>query len=123
MEAKDFLNEHNVRAIVESGEQNPDWGSEHNAWRVTLLCGRRKMTVPFYTGLALGEPDAADVLECLALDASGFENARGFEDWCNDYGYDTDSRSADRTYRQVEQQTAKLCKLLGDAFDTLVWSQ
>lgn len=121
MSTKRFVNEHNVRAVVEYGEPNPDWDHEHNGWRVTLLFGRRRMTVPFYTGLAIsGEPTVADVLECLALDASGYENARSFEEWCAEYNYDTDSRSAERTYRQVEQQTDKLRKFLGDKFGDLL---
>lgn len=43
-------------------------------------------------------PHPATVLHCLLSDADGVANARGFEDWCADYGYGSDSRKAYRTY-------------------------
>lgn len=69
------------------------------------------MTVPFFTGPALGEPSIADVVECLISDASSADQT--FEDWCGDYGYDTDSRKAGATYKAVVKQTAALRRLLG----------
>lgn len=83
-----------------------------NAWRVELRYQGRSMTVPFYTGPALGEPTVADVVECLISDASGADQS--FEDWCSDYGYDTDSRKDEATYKAVVKQTRELRRLLGD---------
>ena len=34
----------------------------------------------------------------LLLDGSADFDAQSFEDWCADYGYDTDSRKASETY-------------------------
>src|SRR5688572_11046040 len=94
-------------------ERNDDWTRSSNPWTVELRYQRRKMTVPFWTGSALGEPSLADVLQCLALDATDYDGCRSFEDWCGDYGYDSDSRKAEATWRQVESQTRKLRVLLG----------
>lgn len=94
----------------------------HNGWTVTLRYRGRRLTVDFYTGPAAAEPDAASVMECLASDASSVANARGFEDWCSEYGYDTDSRKAERTFKTCAAQTAKLRVLLGDDFDALVYA-
>jgi hypothetical protein len=81
------------------------------------------LTVPFYMGAAhTSEPTAADVMTCLASDASSYENARSFEDWASDLGYDTDSRSAEKVYKACERITAKLRVLLGDDFDRIVYS-
>lgn len=67
-------------------------------------------------------PDLASVLDCLASDASGIENARDFEDWASDYGYDTDSRSAEQTYNTCRGQARALLKLLGrEAYEVLLW--
>jgi len=68
-------------------------------------------------------PTAADVLNCLASDAAGVENARSFEDWCADYGYDTDSRKAEKTFRVCEQQRDSLKGFIGgpDAFEGLLF--
>lgn len=74
--------------------------------------------------LAWSEPEpptVAEVLDCLASDASGADQS--FEDWCSDLGYDTDSRSAERTYNAVRQEMYDLRKLLGTAdFETLLYS-
>ena len=58
-------------------------------------------------------PALRDVLNCLADDASSYENCRGFEDWAGDYGYDTDSRKAKATYDAIEKQSADLRRALG----------
>ena len=67
------------------------------------------------------EPDAADVLNCLASDASGYENAGSFEEWAGEYGYDTDSRSAERTFSAVESQTLALRSFLGERYGDYLW--
>lgn len=68
------------------------------------------------------EPDAANVLDCLASDAAGIENARSFEDWAGEYGYDEDSRKALDTYLLCQAQAAKLSQFLGaEAFQALLF--
>jgi hypothetical protein len=56
-------------------------------------------------------PTVAEVLDNLASGASSADQS--FEDWCSDFGYDTDSRKAERTYSAVREQTFSLRKLLG----------
>jgi hypothetical protein len=88
-------------------------------WKVTLKYGRRRLTVPFFQGSAhTHEPTAADVLYCLCLDASSVDTTSGFEDWCRDLGYDTDSRRAEKTYRACERIAVRLHAFLGDDFNT-----
>lgn len=118
-----WLRREQIGAVAELIDKRPDKlmadmpdGSRH--WRVIL--GRRQptgqyhqMTVYFSQGPAIErEPSAEDVLDCLASDYSGFDNARSFEDWCGEYGYDTDSRKAEATYRAVQQQAEKLERFL-----------
>jgi hypothetical protein len=93
-------------------------------WTVTLLSWRRRLTVPFYMGMGHNgkEPTAADVMHYLCSDAAGFDNASGFEDWCSEYGYETDSRKAEATYRQIERQAKRLRQFLGDEYEALVFS-
>jgi hypothetical protein len=112
-------------------------GIRMDHWKVTLERGSRsvvrsvdditprRMTLTFSKGLGHhgAEPTAEEVLDCLASDASGIENARDFEDFCSEYGYDTDSRKAEKIYKDTKHQTERLRKFLGDeAFDTLVWN-
>ncbi len=58
-------------------------------------------------------PSLADFLDCLASDAGSYDNARDFSDWCGEYGYDDDSRTAERTYNMIAEQSRNLRRLLG----------
>lgn len=118
---KGFCNRYNVRAESTMVDDNPSMdgmppGSYH--YRVTLKCRRRQMTVPFSMGPALDhEPTASEVLSCLVSDATSIDNCRGFEEWAADFGMDTDSRKAERTFKACESQSAKLKAFLGDLYD------
>ena len=124
---KQFINRLGIGFAAAQVKDNPHMldimdGARH--WRCTIRKDRRRMTVYFSRGSAIsGEPSVGDVLDCLASDASGYENARGFEDWCAEYGYDTDSRKAVKIYRTVERQASALRRMLGStaAYETLLW--
>lgn len=123
-----FIRKHRIRMVAELTEANPNMtdmprGSNH--WKCVLRCGRRSMTVPFSQGPAIcREPTAEDVLDCMSSDASGYENARSFEEWAGEYGYDTDSRKAERVWNAVERQSKGLRRLLGsdEAYKSLLWN-
>jgi hypothetical protein len=110
-----FLADHGITAASEWADDNPNMtdmprGSSH--WRVTFARGRKRMTVPFSMCPAhSSEPDAPGVFDCLLSDATGADQS--FEEWCGYYGYDSDSRKAERTYKAVTRQTAKLRQFLG----------
>lgn len=99
---------------------------ESDHWEVTLTWGKRQIKVDFYTGYGLRErltngPEAADVLDCMISDAVGFENAQSFEEWADEYEYDTDSRKAEKTYETVRRETEKLRAFLGEAYEAYLW--
>jgi hypothetical protein len=80
------------------------------------------MTTPFYMGPGLcREPTAADVLECLALDASSVECSDGFGDWARDLGYDEDSRRASAIYDACEKVARRLRRFLGADYDAYLY--
>lgn len=58
-------------------------------------------------------PDAADVLYSLVQDASVIDYG-SFESWASEFGYDTDSRKAEKTYRDCLEIALKLRNGLGD---------
>lgn len=53
-------------------------------------------------------PTLDDVLYCLISDAEAME--MGFEDWCDNFGYSTDSMKAMDTYRTCQKNGFKLKK-------------
>jgi hypothetical protein len=122
-----FLRRYGISSVAERTDDNPSMDDESRSrmdhWRVTLRKaprggkGRRTMTVLYSMGYGHGgrHPSTEDVLECLALDAQGVENARSFEEWASEYGYDADSRRAEKTYRATVAQTKRLKRFLGHA--------
>jgi hypothetical protein len=51
-------------------------------------------------------PKLDDVLACLVRDA--IHSTQTFDDWCSDYGYDTDSRKALQIYMDCQEIAKKL---------------
>lgn len=60
------------------------------------------------------KPDFPDVLYALVSDASVLDSG-SFEDWASEYGYDTDSRKAEGTYRACLEIALKLRNGIGEA--------
>lgn len=115
--------------------KRPPWADEDGAtwrgqgWSIILLRQGRKpgerMEFPFWTGEAYGttKPTAVDVMDCLCSDAAGIENARGFEDWAADLGYNTDSRRAEAVYKRCGELANELRAFLGNDFETFLWAE
>lgn len=56
------------------------------------------------------EPTPYDVLACVTKYDPGT-----FEDFCSEFGYDTDSKRAEKTYKAVCDEWLNICKLFTDA--------
>lgn len=122
-----FTKRTGVRMTATKVDARPDpadtWDATARHFRCTLRTAKGRMVVWFSQGSAHTEPPTVeDVLDCLASDASSIENARGFEEWCGDYGYDADSRTAERTYRAIKRQMVGLRRLFTpDDFQALMF--
>jgi hypothetical protein len=123
---RDFVTQNGITIKVERADSNknaPDW-KDANHYKVTLKMAGKQLTTYFSQGYGInGEPKASSVLDCLASDAAGYENARDFEDWASEYGYDTDSRKAEKMYKVIGKQADKLKLFLGEnLYDSLLWN-
>lgn len=105
-----------VRADVTYGTSVPDgWQPGTHPWRVTLRRNGRQLTVDFYTGPAITEePSAADVLYCLISDVQAGEMT--FEEFCEELGYDEDSRKAYAVWEKCVALASRVRRFLGGAF-------
>lgn len=65
-------------------------------------------------GADVPAPSIGDVLQSLARDSDVLD-AGGFEEWAGEFGYDTDSRSAEATYRACLEIATKLRAGLGES--------
>lgn len=119
-----FIADNRLTMTAERTDSNPSMADSANMdhWKVTIRCAGRRMTLVFSMGYGHNgkAPDLPNVLDCLASDANSYDNAQSFEDWAGDFGYDPDSRTAERTYKAVAKSADKLRKLLGDDAYTLL---
>jgi hypothetical protein len=99
-----------------TGEPIPDgFDRGGNAWKIRLTYQGRRLTVPFYTGSLAGEPSAADVISCLISDARAGE--QDFESFCSDFGHDTDSRKAEKTWNACKKTGPRVRAFLREDFE------
>jgi len=84
-------------------------------FRCRIRKGAKQMSLYFSQGSAhVKDPTLEDTLESLSLDGSSYDNSRGFEDWAAEYGYEPDSRKAEKIYKAVKRQQDQLERLLGE---------
>lgn len=87
---------------------------KHDKWVVIIKSGKVSHTFDYKTGLGLRKnnvpvpPATADVIYSLLGDYDGEST---FEEWCSNFGYDTDSRKAFRIYEDCVENYRKLCEL------------
>lgn len=55
------------------------------------------------------QPDYESVVDCLVVDSNALDYP--FQDWCDDFGYDSDSISALETYNECCKMGRKLIKM------------
>lgn len=127
MNTAEFVKTNKITTTAKRVKSNPNFQDQEtpmNHFVVVLQWNGDLMRVPFSQGLGLsGVPTAEDVLDCLASDAASVENAKSFEDWANDFGYDTDSRQAEKTYNICKTQACELETFLGkELYAQLLWS-
>lgn len=125
---QDFVRKHNLVMTLTTADHNPNmaddtWARTATHWIARLHHGKKQMAVPFSQGSAhTVPPTITDVLDALAIDSAGHDDHRGFQDWAEEYGYDIDSRKAERIFNAVIRQAKALLKFLGPAaYDELLY--
>jgi hypothetical protein len=116
-----FATEYRIEMTVNPGpsrREGWDVGAHHYYIRLATNLGTVQLTYSMGSGLK-GGPTLAAVLESVQLDCSSVYG-RDFEEWCGDFGYDTDSRKALATYSECVAISAEMETMLGpvgfDAF-------
>lgn len=115
---KSLVRRDGVRAEATYGAKGPipDGRTDMNPWRVTLRRKGRRLTVDFFTGPAItDDPDAEGVLDCLLSDLSAGEQS--FEEFCSEFGYEEDSRSAYDIWERCGAMAPRVRRFLGDALE------
>lgn len=88
-----------------------------NDWDVCKARGLRKIPVLMTEMFKLRrgkKPTEYDVLACICKD-----DPEDFENFCSNFGYDTDSRKAEKTYFAVQKEYRECLRMFGDCLDEL----
>jgi hypothetical protein len=90
-------------------------GYWRNQWKVVLRNNKtgKQYTFPMFTGDAFGEPTITDALNCIVVDAQCWFNANSFQDFCEEFGYDSDSISHRKIYDACGKAYENLMRVFG----------
>lgn len=117
-QAENFLAKHNMtfRAVyVDHAPYFDDDKESRDIYNLTITAKdtRKKFTVRFgqsINGTQKGDiPTAYDMLTSITK-----SDPYTFEDFCSEYGYDEDSRQAEKTYKAVKREWVKVSRFFTD---------
>ena len=116
-------NGNKIKVIVENACEKPSpWGNgsdyeKHNRVKVINLKTRKRTTFDFWGSVMEPNQESFDgvisAITCYATDGLSFQSSRSFEDFCSEFGYDTDSRKAEKAYKGCEKADKALSRVLG----------
>lgn len=122
-QALDFLaNTQTTMSVERTLENNcPNWDNEEHIhgdeYKITFQRGRKSASLHFWNSLQDkrdgNTPTAYHVLANISIDMN--TNDMTFDEFCSDFGYDTDSIKASKTYAAVMRQAINLRRIWSDA--------
>lgn len=114
--ANAFAEKTGTKLTVLDYEYKPMWGEKQSRYvfKCRLTRNGKRYTFEFGQSISNGstKPSMYDVLACLTKSDPGT-----FEDFCYEFGFDTDSRLAERIYKGVCKEYAAVERLFGDVMD------
>lgn len=101
---------------VRKGLQNKVWCEDATGGKICLNAKEFK-ALKWMTGIErdilknpdFAAPTAYSILSCLTKYDCG-----SFKDFCSEFGYDTDSKKAEKTYNAVKDEYTNVCALFTD---------
>ena len=118
-QANDFATKHNIKLKINRttyGYHFEEDEQKRYIFNCTLTRNRKRYTFNFGQSFAAGniKPTMYDILTCLTkYDPETFEN------FCSEYGYNTDSIKALNTYKAVKREFNGVNRLFGDILEEL----
>ena len=116
--ALEFAAKTGTKMSILSCEYKPMWNEKQSRYvfKIKLTRNGKSYTFEFGQSISDGsiEPGLYSVLSCVQKYDVG-----SFEDFCSEFGYSEDSRSAEKTYKAVCKEFAAVDRLFCDVIDEL----
>ena len=119
-QANEFANKFGVKLSVIGEPEYKKYFSDDKerrfVFKLRIKRNKKQYTFTFGQSISEGskEPNLYQVLTCLTkYDPDSFEN------FCSEFGYDNDSRKAEKVYNAVCKEYAAVERLFGDCLDEL----
>lgn len=119
-QANDFANKFGVKlSVIGEPEYRKYFVNDREyrfVFKLRLKRNKKQYTFTFGQSIAQGsnEPNLYDVLACLTK-----YDPNTFEDFCSEFGYDSDSRNAVKIYKAVCKERQAVERLFGDCLNEL----
>lgn len=116
-QAKKFLVDSKTKCTIKEIEGGyPDWDVSHfrRQYNCTFTRNGKRRSFKFWASLAEGTCREYDILSCITkYDPEHYEN------FCANFGYDTDSRRGYKIYKGVVKEWQKVQLLWSDCLEQL----
>lgn len=117
--ANEFAKKHGVKLQILEMEYKKHFADDDDCryvFKCKLSRGKKSYTFDFGQSIAAGgeEPSMYDVLSCLQKYEVG-----SFEDFCGNFGYDEDSRKAEKIYKAVCKEFEGVSRVFEGIMDEL----
>ena len=118
-QANEFATKHNVKLKINRttyGYHFEEDEEKRYIFNCTLSRNGKRYTFNFGQSIAAEDtpPTMYDILTCLTK-----HNPETFEDFCSEYGYNTDSINAQKTYKAVQREFNGVNRLFSDILEEL----
>lgn len=114
-QANDFLQKTNTKIDIEylKYDYHNDDKHKRDIYKVTIKRGSRQFSLNFGQSIAKSGrkevPTNYDILACLTKNEVGT-----FDDFCGNYGYSNDSKTAERIFKAVVKEWENVCRIWSD---------
>ena len=118
--AAKFAEKHGIKlSVIGEPEYKRYWETDKErryVFKLRLSRNGKKYTFTFGQSINEGAtpPNMYDVLSCITK-----SDPETFENFCSEFSYDTDSRTAERTYKVVCKEYAATVRLFEDIIEEL----
>lgn len=119
-QAADFLAKYGITFSFKlANTKTPDWKDDYrpvNHFVATFKRGKNKVSLDYFDSINNYQKDITEISAYSALTccSSEINCPDTFEDFCSEFGYEEDSRKAEKTFRALKKFSDKLKKF----FDT-----